>query len=84
MLQNEDLVNETLQSAQWEIVEQEVFSELIKEAGSLPTTEARVSERLIVIEAAQDVELRFELVGICHLFAEIQLLIMSTSRLTAS
>lgn len=51
-----------LRAAQQEIVEQEIFSLLVKEAGSLPTASARVSERLIVIEAAQAVELKFELV----------------------
>ncbi|KAJ7507873.1 subunit 17 of mediator complex-domain-containing protein [Mycena galericulata] len=50
-----------LRAAQQEIVEQEIFSLLVKEAGSLPTASARVSERLIVIEAAQAVELKFEL-----------------------
>ncbi|KAF9821151.1 hypothetical protein IEO21_00759 [Rhodonia placenta] len=52
----------SLRAAQAEVVEQEIFATLIKEASSLPTASARVSERLIVIEAAQDVDLRFELV----------------------
>ena len=52
-----------IKEAQREIVEKEIFGELIKEAGNLPTASARVSERLIVIDAAQDVELRFELVS---------------------
>ncbi|KDQ64550.1 hypothetical protein JAAARDRAFT_166933 [Jaapia argillacea MUCL 33604] len=51
-----------LRAAQTEVVEQEIFSFLIREAGNLPTASARVSERLIVIEAAQGSELRFELV----------------------
>ncbi|KAJ6515843.1 subunit 17 of mediator complex-domain-containing protein [Mycena sanguinolenta] len=51
-----------LRAAQQEIVEQEIFSLLVKEAGSLPTASARVSERLIVIDAAKGVELRFELI----------------------
>jgi mediator of RNA polymerase II transcription subunit 17 len=51
-----------LKAAQQEIVEQEIFSLLVKEAGSLPTASARVSERLIVIDAAQAIELKFELV----------------------
>ncbi|KAJ6599015.1 subunit 17 of mediator complex-domain-containing protein [Mycena vulgaris] len=51
----------SLRAAQQEIVEQEIFSLLVKEAGNLPTASARVSERLIVIEAAQGVELKFEL-----------------------
>ncbi|KAI0349426.1 hypothetical protein OH77DRAFT_1580604 [Trametes cingulata] len=51
-----------LRAAQGEVVEQEIFSTLIKEASSLPTASAEVSERLIVIDAAQNTELRFELV----------------------
>ncbi|KAF7352747.1 Mediator of RNA polymerase II transcription subunit 17 [Mycena venus] len=51
-----------LRVAQQEVVEQEIFSLLVKEAGSLPTASARVSERLIVIDAAQGVELKFELI----------------------
>ncbi|PCH41031.1 hypothetical protein WOLCODRAFT_88978 [Wolfiporia cocos MD-104 SS10] len=52
----------SLRAAQAEVVEQEIFAALIREASSLPTASARVSERLIVIEAAQGTELRFELV----------------------
>jgi Subunit 17 of Mediator complex len=52
----------SLRAAQQEIVEQEIFAVLIKEAGNLPTASARVSERLIVIDAAQRMELLFELV----------------------
>ncbi|KAH9943450.1 subunit 17 of mediator complex-domain-containing protein [Epithele typhae] len=51
-----------LRAAQTEVVEQEIFAALIREASSLPTASAEVSERLIVIEAAQTTELRFELV----------------------
>ncbi|KAI9063255.1 hypothetical protein FKP32DRAFT_1666662 [Trametes sanguinea] len=51
-----------LRAAQVEVVEQEIFSALIKEASSLPTASAEVSERLIVLDAAQNTELRFELV----------------------
>ncbi|KAJ7228621.1 subunit 17 of mediator complex-domain-containing protein [Mycena pura] len=54
-------VDAALRSAQREIVEHEIFSCLVKEAGSLPTASARVSERLIVIDAAKGVELKFEL-----------------------
>ena len=53
-----------LRAAQAEVVEQEVFSALIKEASSLPTASAEVSERLILIDAAQNTELRFELVSV--------------------
>jgi mediator of RNA polymerase II transcription subunit 17, fungi type len=52
----------SLRAAQQEVVEQEIFSVLIREAGNLPTASARVSERLIVIDAAQGMELLFELV----------------------
>jgi len=52
----------SLRAAQQEIVEQEIFAVLIKEAGNLPTASARVSERLIVIDAAQRMELLFELI----------------------
>ncbi|KAG6902224.1 hypothetical protein C0995_002856 [Termitomyces sp. Mi166 len=50
-----------LKGAQQEIVEQEIFSLLVQEAGNLPTASARVSERLIVIDAAHGTELKFEL-----------------------
>ena len=52
----------SLRAAQQEMVEQEIFTVLIREAGNLPTASSRVSERLIVIDAAQGTELRFELV----------------------
>ncbi len=55
-------IEHMLRAAQAEVVEQEIYSILIKEAGNLPTASAEVSERLIVIEAAQATELRFELV----------------------
>lgn len=64
----EDTLSGAIKGAQREIVEKEIFGELIKEAGNLSTASARVSERLIVIEAAQDVELRFELV--CGFYSE--------------
>ncbi|KAI0677611.1 subunit 17 of mediator complex-domain-containing protein [Trametes maxima] len=51
-----------LRAAQAEVVEQEIFAALIKEASSLPTASAEVSERLIVIDAAQNTELRLDLV----------------------
>ncbi|KAF8205025.1 subunit 17 of mediator complex-domain-containing protein [Pholiota molesta] len=49
-------------NAQTEFVDQEIFSLLVKEAGNLPTASARVSERLIAIDAAHGLELTFELV----------------------
>lgn len=51
-----------LKSAQTEVIDQEIFSLLVKEAGNLPTASARVSERLIAIDAAQGLDLIFELV----------------------
>ncbi|KAI0081763.1 hypothetical protein K474DRAFT_1635087 [Panus rudis PR-1116 ss-1] len=61
-LVNDDVIEESLRAAQSEVVQQEIFSLLIKEASNLPTASARVSERLIAIEAAQETELRLELV----------------------
>ncbi|KAL6309701.1 subunit 17 of mediator complex-domain-containing protein [Sparassis latifolia] len=55
-------VGQSLHAARAEVVEQEIFSALIREASHLPTASARVSERLIVIEAAQATDLQFELV----------------------
>ncbi|KAL0574670.1 hypothetical protein V5O48_007286 [Marasmius crinis-equi] len=55
-------LNDILRKAQVEVIEQEIFSQIAKEAGSLPTASARVSERLILIDAAQNTELKFELV----------------------
>lgn len=51
-----------LKVAQTEAVDQEIFSLLVQEAGKLPTASARVSERLIAIDAAEGLDLTFELV----------------------
>lgn len=59
---DEAILDGALRAAQREIIEQEIFSILVQEAGSLPTASARVSERLIVIDAAPGLELRIELV----------------------
>jgi len=56
-----------LKNSQVEIVDQEIFSLLVKEAGNLPTASAQVSERLIIINAAQGLDLTFELVECCAL-----------------
>ncbi|KAG2077367.1 hypothetical protein BDR04DRAFT_1132147 [Suillus decipiens] len=56
-------LEDSLKIAQREMVEEELFSVLIKEASTLPTASARVAERLIVIDAAQGMELKFELVS---------------------
>jgi len=55
-------LDSVLKTSQSEIIDQEIFSLLVKEAGNLPTASARVSERLIVIDAAQGLDLTFELV----------------------
>ena len=62
VLEDESELYGSLKAAQTEVVEEEIFSVLIREASNLPTASARVSERLIVIEAAHGTELTFELV----------------------
>ncbi|EIN10368.1 hypothetical protein PUNSTDRAFT_65442 [Punctularia strigosozonata HHB-11173 SS5] len=61
VLQGAESLSETLRTAQREIVEQEIFAALIREASNLPTASARVSERIVAVDAAQDTELRFEM-----------------------
>jgi mediator of RNA polymerase II transcription subunit 17 len=56
-------LEDSLKNAQREMIEEELFSVLIKEASTLPTASAQVAERLIVIDAAQGTELKFELVS---------------------
>jgi len=62
VLEDESKLYGSLKAAQTEVVEDEIFSVLIREASSLPTASARVSERLIVVAAAHGTELTFELV----------------------
>ncbi|KAF8505758.1 subunit 17 of mediator complex-domain-containing protein [Russula emetica] len=57
-----DPLQATLHEAQREVLEQEIFSLLIRDASILPTSSVRVAERLLVVEATQDTEIRFELV----------------------
>lgn len=61
---------ESLSTAQKEVVDEEVFSVLIKEASTLPTASTRVSERLIVIDVAEGIDIQFEMVNslplVCH------------------
>ena len=52
----------SLTGAQSEIVDEEIFAVLIREASSLPTSSARVAERIIIIDVDQGTELRFEMV----------------------
>ena len=50
------------------MVDREMFSVLVREAGHLPTAAAHVREKFIVIEAAQGVSLRFDMVrGLPHI-----------------
>lgn len=55
-------LEDDLREVQSEIVDAEIFSALVKEASTLPTSSARVSERLVAVEVTDNVELRFELV----------------------
>lgn len=64
-------MEESLRAAQAEVVQQEIFSLLIGEASNLPTALARVSERLIVIDAAHATELRLELVGVPNTILDV-------------
>lgn len=59
-----DSLQTSLREAQREVLEQEIFSLLIRDASTLPTSSVRVSERLLVVEATQESEIRFELVGL--------------------
>jgi mediator of RNA polymerase II transcription subunit 17 len=59
-------LHDQLSRSQRQLVEQEIFDELIKEASYLPTMSARVSERQIAVEAAQGVELQFDMVLVPH------------------
>ena len=70
---DETRLGDALRAAQAEVVQQEIFSALIREAGNLPTASARVSERLIAIEAAQSTELRFELVSVFSVYLRARL-----------
>jgi mediator of RNA polymerase II transcription subunit 17, fungi type len=60
--------DELLREAQRAILEQEIFGLLVRDAAHLSYASTRVSERLIVLEAAQGVELRFEFVRFIFLF----------------
>jgi mediator of RNA polymerase II transcription subunit 17 len=61
-----DPLQDSLREAQREVLEQEIFSLLIRDAGVLPTSLVRVAERLLVVEATQDTEIRFELVRLIY------------------
>src|ERR1700719_4714662 len=65
VLADDGTLEGSLRAAQQAAVEQEIFALLIREAGNLPTASARVSERLIVIDVMQGMELLFELVRYC-------------------
>jgi mediator of RNA polymerase II transcription subunit 17, fungi type len=59
---SDDALQACLREAQREVLEQEIFSLLIRDASILPTSLVRVAERLLVVEATQDTEIQFELV----------------------
>jgi mediator of RNA polymerase II transcription subunit 17 len=63
-------LNATLRNAQVEITNQEIFSFLVAEAGNLPTASVQVAERLVIINAAQGLDLTFELVKYSLNFTE--------------
>lgn len=52
----------SLTDAQREVVDEEMFTVLIREASALPTSSARVAERIIIIDVDHGIELRFEMV----------------------
>lgn len=52
----------SITDAQKEIVDEEIFAVLIREASTLPTSSARVAERIIIIDVDHGTELRFEMV----------------------
>ena len=56
-------INKELSEAEAEIVDQEIFARLMDESGRLATASTHVSERHIVVEATQNVQLKIELVG---------------------
>lgn len=60
----ETTLHALIQQAQHEMVDREMFSVLVREAGHLPTAAAHVREKFIVIEAAQGVSLRFDMVWV--------------------
>jgi len=62
MLPDSTELSSSLKNAQVEIVDQEIFSSLGSDAGNLPSASAQVSERLIIVNVAQGLDLTFELV----------------------
>lgn len=71
-------VEEDLARAQTEIIDQEIFTHLSQEASTMPTVLTRVSERTIIIDAAEDIELRFDLViYLLHSFNHVARLILA-------
>lgn len=78
---NDSVLEESLRGAQAEAVQQEIFSVLIREASNLPTAATHVSERLIVVDAAQGIELAFELVSCMIISRPIPVILTSKHRL---
>lgn len=62
MIPDSTELSSSLKNAQVEIVDQEIFSSLGSDAGNLPSASAQVSERLIIVNVAQGLDLTFELV----------------------
>lgn len=66
---HEDIpLDDVLKGVQTEVVDQEIFSNLVNDAGNLSTAHGTVSERLISIEVARGVGLTFELVSVISSF----------------
>jgi hypothetical protein len=55
--------NDLLREAQRSFIEQEIFQLLIRDAGHLSYASCRVSDKVVILEAAPGVELRCELVS---------------------
>jgi hypothetical protein len=71
-------LDDVLKSVQTEVVDQEIFSTLVNDAGNLSTAHGTVSERLISIEVARDVGLTFELASpISQFLTQVNLPIMT-------
>ncbi|KAH7108296.1 subunit 17 of mediator complex-domain-containing protein [Auriculariales sp. MPI-PUGE-AT-0066] len=56
-------INSVLQYAQQEAVDQEVYTELLRDAQRFPTADVRVSERIIVLEVTHGITLGFSMVN---------------------
>jgi mediator of RNA polymerase II transcription subunit 17, fungi type len=57
-------ISDELNAAQAEIIDTEIFARIMEDGSKLPSASARVSERQIVLDAAQNIQLKFELVRV--------------------